>query len=69
MRIRYSPNSRPVRPWVRLWMVWVMGFVLQFLPRFFCGVISAPATIARYEWADLRDEVASFDFTTKDPKT
>ena len=67
MHIRWLPNSRPTKGWVRPWMIWVAAFILQFLPRFIVGLARAPLIIAKYEWEDMRDEVVSFNCDRTDP--
>lgn len=66
MHIRYAKNSRPVKPWVRRWMIWAFAFVVMFIPRFIGSLITAPWHIAHDEWEDLRDEVLSFKVSNRE---
>jgi hypothetical protein len=61
MRINYLPGTRPTKPWVRRWMVWIVAFAVQFIP----GVLASVAGGISDEWANLKSDVDSFDYSKK----
>jgi hypothetical protein len=65
---RRLPNTFPTKPWVRRWMLWVVGFFVSFLPRTIWDLLTMPISIIRYQWVDLYDDVMSFEIKKKESK-